>query len=1117
MRTYRSSCSSSSSSFPSSFPFASCLILLPIFSLLCLQVSCAPPTTPVYNPINKHYYQLSINGTSYSNAKVEAQRLSYQGHAGYLATVTSRSEFDWIISTFAPDQGRTQTIRIGADQTSFNVPWTWTSGTPEAGISLNPVYTQPHTCPHFCYWVPGLPNDSSGNEYSIALSWDSGRASFDDWPLWDSQLYLIEYGNFSFISTTVSSPGGVARLRFLNYPQWTSIINATTNNVNASSYFTIMMSSSSSYMPSFYCNNITIIKPDGLDCYVGAGYGVKWDVNVTYAPPSSNGSISMIFQEAFSYSPPVISTVSEVSLGKVITLTGSNFGANQSEIIILLGGAIPCSSVRVVTPHEVLTCNISSMPSTILPISISVGNQNILSDTALIYNPHNDHYYRLSPGLHQYSYAKATIPPLYDPVSNSLLDGYLATITSPKEREFIGNFMNTVSLFWIGLEDLSRSNAFYWGGGPESGLLMRSSNGTQYGYDYWNPGSPTPSQIEPDAAGLFRQSGYINYILTQNLRYLAEYGNTFSSISSVTTSGGRVTIMGLPFGPSASLHDVTIGSFRCSMPQFAENATMEILTCIMPPIPDIFETGASNLIDLNVTVSYLGQTLTRSPLRYSYDTIPYLYSMDPTYVFEYIFEESPPRFANLLLRGDNFGRNASYLTVSIGGSLPCIITYINNTDISCTIAVTKAISNQTVQIYNYLGNALLPLSFSIYVCGDGTCSLSGVETCDNCPYECCETSSSSSESPINATCPGSPPCSGHGLCELGACQCEGDWSGADCALSTSPFNVTINGTDIIITPIIPYNSTNNSTSFSNSTTTTRPTTFSIALIGLRELNASDHVVKTISIANSSFSSVQPASRPFFKILSYYDATPSLWNVISYFSKYSNSSGGGMITFQFGLFDEPLVGQFASHNFSLPSFSLKCSVRIDNYTFVHPSHRLQVIVSQNIQQQGQLPPSPPVSSTCSKDNNTTPPSSSSNSSTSNSNNNLAWVSIAGSDGVSLYATYPSNVVVDDRYAVSRLSFLADGDVGIEVPYFKDYVVIDPNFAILLGATPVPGRGPCSQQQGGDVVSGLATYQIIVAVVVCVVVVVIVVIIIIVMMAKKRRRERKNLKEVQMDTR
>jgi hypothetical protein len=148
---------------------------------------------------NGHYYDLVTEAGSWSSALQKAALSSYRGMSGYLATLTSAAENQFVFSVFSGALPSHKTIWLGAtDQTEEGV-WRWASG-PETGQLL--TYTN---------WggpvVPSEPNNGNGSPYfgpqhylALPLSW-GGRWD-DGWEvapefIGDPDLYagyVIEYG-----------------------------------------------------------------------------------------------------------------------------------------------------------------------------------------------------------------------------------------------------------------------------------------------------------------------------------------------------------------------------------------------------------------------------------------------------------------------------------------------------------------------------------------------------------------------------------------------------------------------------------------------------------------------------------------------------------------------------------------------------------------------------------------------------------------------------------------------------------------------------------------------------------------------------------------------------------
>lgn len=139
---------------------------------------------PVLNPANGHYYEVVINqlGTPWSVASTQAASMTHLGMQGYLATITSDQERDFINSL---DWHSATIAWIGGSQLSGqstpNIGWQWITGEP------------------FTYngWEAGEPNDNDGSENSQEncienqrnVGWNDQNCNFE------YLYFIVEFGD----------------------------------------------------------------------------------------------------------------------------------------------------------------------------------------------------------------------------------------------------------------------------------------------------------------------------------------------------------------------------------------------------------------------------------------------------------------------------------------------------------------------------------------------------------------------------------------------------------------------------------------------------------------------------------------------------------------------------------------------------------------------------------------------------------------------------------------------------------------------------------------------------------------------------------------------------------
>jgi hypothetical protein len=87
------------------------------------------PVVPICNPANGHYYERVQNlAVTWEQAKAFAESRTYRGMRGYLATITSAAENEFLVLQW----GERGSAWIGASDAEEEGTWKWCTG-PEAG------------------------------------------------------------------------------------------------------------------------------------------------------------------------------------------------------------------------------------------------------------------------------------------------------------------------------------------------------------------------------------------------------------------------------------------------------------------------------------------------------------------------------------------------------------------------------------------------------------------------------------------------------------------------------------------------------------------------------------------------------------------------------------------------------------------------------------------------------------------------------------------------------------------------------------------------------------------------------------------------------------------------
>ncbi|MCB1289501.1 MAG: hypothetical protein KDB47_17800, partial [Mycobacterium sp.] len=149
-----------------------------------------------YNPINNSYYQyVASRNITWTNALAQAATKTLNGATGYLVTITTDSENQFIMFYVNASD-----IWIGASDAGNEGVWTWRNG-PEAGTQFwqggTPAQggyaTEPY---YYAAWAPNQPDNAGRAEHYGSTNFRGTLGAWNDLPLNGANLisgYLVEY------------------------------------------------------------------------------------------------------------------------------------------------------------------------------------------------------------------------------------------------------------------------------------------------------------------------------------------------------------------------------------------------------------------------------------------------------------------------------------------------------------------------------------------------------------------------------------------------------------------------------------------------------------------------------------------------------------------------------------------------------------------------------------------------------------------------------------------------------------------------------------------------------------------------------------------------------------
>lgn len=154
-----------------------------------------------YNPLTEHFYEYVSSSGSWTTAKSNSELRSYYGRAGYLATMSSEAENNFIWKLMSSDgwfggsdeMGQVNTAKGSTaftSQAAVEQKWHWVTG-PEKGTQFSNGSTA--VTGQYAKWAGGEPNNAGGEHYAQFYSANSGQ--WNDLPNTNLPGYICEYGD----------------------------------------------------------------------------------------------------------------------------------------------------------------------------------------------------------------------------------------------------------------------------------------------------------------------------------------------------------------------------------------------------------------------------------------------------------------------------------------------------------------------------------------------------------------------------------------------------------------------------------------------------------------------------------------------------------------------------------------------------------------------------------------------------------------------------------------------------------------------------------------------------------------------------------------------------------
>jgi len=504
--------------------------------------------------------------------------------------------------------------------------------------------------------------------------------------------------------------------------------------------------------------------------------------------------------------------------------------------------------------------------------------------------------------------------------------------------------------------------------------------------------------------------------------------------TSTPTKGAKTTITGDNFGTNAKNINILIGSNACSDVVITVDHTE--LECVSPV--------GSGIQDITITVDTITNTI---PSIFKYD-VPTL--LNNTLVSTIGGDKTT-------LTGDNFGNDASVIKVLVNNVECTAVEIVTvHTSISCVTPSGQSTNNsisidvngqqETFNNFNY--DIPKPISASSVDVNGGIVTIQGSNFGDKLSEisveidekECTQvvlveahktiTCSLSGGSGfmlnVNVTVSGQqslpntifnyddgsrcddPTCSNNGVCLGGFCSCYFPYYGSDCSVLMPNETVEL--------PTVNVNQTKPSTVI----TLPGNETINIFVKEIREHDQANQVIVR-----------QVVSDMLWNLTAIENEDRLVWNYTIHLDT------GAFVVVKITYFLHNDYVTFAGLNISMPKGNVKFGIDLYDWDYQSSLNNVKVIMTAQVVGAPNVKCEPQVSLA----NNTA------------NDNQLHWFEF-DQNGHSLYGRFSNRAIVDGRVvpitqAIDRKS--QDGkelDIAMNVPFFRDQVLMDPDFSVVL---------------------------------------------------------------------